>query len=147
MCEIKQPVRKRQWKSELFQDYRAIWTHLEQPQFRFETKRKIWKLFEPKHRNFKCILKIEGSVIKCLNIKRLMSISSPLKQFHCQAISIWWHSPFKVIVSWDFLCPHRHHEKQFRILQIFMELFDFKIHSPVYSPLGSHLQSRITLRI
>jgi hypothetical protein len=54
---------KRHWKSELFQDAnRTIWTHLEETQFRFETKWKIWMLFEPKHKNFKCQLKIEGSL-------------------------------------------------------------------------------------
>jgi hypothetical protein len=60
MWEIKQPIRKRHWWSELLKDAnRAIWTHLEQPQLRFETKWKIWTLFEPKHKNFKCLLKIE----------------------------------------------------------------------------------------
>ena len=39
-----------------------IRTHFEQPQIRFRTKWKIWTLFEPKHRNFKCLLKIEGSL-------------------------------------------------------------------------------------
>ncbi len=42
---------KKVWKSELFQDAnRAVWTHLEQPQFRFKTKSKIWTLFEPEHK-------------------------------------------------------------------------------------------------
>ncbi len=31
-----------------------------------------------------------------LNIKYLMSIPSPLKQYHFRAILIWWHSPFKL---------------------------------------------------
>ncbi len=39
-----------------------IRTHFEQPQIRFRTKWKIWTLFEPKHKNFKCLLKIEGSL-------------------------------------------------------------------------------------
>jgi hypothetical protein len=56
---------------------------------------KIWTLFEPKHKNFKCLLKIEGSLLKCLNIKHLMSIPSPLQQYHFHVIQIWWHSPFK----------------------------------------------------
>jgi hypothetical protein len=72
-----------------------IRTHFEQPQIRFRTKLKIWTLFEPKHKNFKCLLKIEGSLSKNLNIKRLVSISSPLKQYHFHAILIWRHSPFK----------------------------------------------------
>jgi hypothetical protein len=54
---------KRHGKSELLQDtYRAIWTHLEQPQLGFETKLKIWMLFEPKHKIFKCLLQIKGSL-------------------------------------------------------------------------------------
>jgi hypothetical protein len=44
-----------------------IQTHFEQPQIRFRTKWKIWTLFELKHKNFKCLLKIEGSLKKiCL---------------------------------------------------------------------------------
>ncbi len=39
-------------------------THFEQSQIRFRTKSKIWTLFEPKHQNFKCLLKIEGSLKK-----------------------------------------------------------------------------------
>jgi hypothetical protein len=73
-----------------------IQTHFEQPQIRFRTKWKIWTLFEPKHKNFKCLLKIEGSLLKMLNIRRLMSIPSPLKQYHFHTILIWWHSPFKL---------------------------------------------------
>jgi hypothetical protein len=60
-------------------------------------------LFGPKHKNFKCLLKIEGSLKNILNIKRLTSIPSPLKQYHFHAILIWWHSPFKGTVAWDFL--------------------------------------------
>ncbi len=56
---------------------------------------KIWTLFEPKHKNFKCLLKIEGLLWKILNIKRLMSIPRPLQQYHFHVILIWWHSPFK----------------------------------------------------
>jgi hypothetical protein len=53
------------WWHSLFKDANiAIWTHLEQPQSRIETKSKIWTLFEPKHKNFKCLLKIEGSLKK-----------------------------------------------------------------------------------
>jgi hypothetical protein len=74
-----------------------IRTHFEQPQIRFRTKCKIWTLFEPKYKNFKCLLKIEGSFKKILNIKRLMSKPSPLKQYHFHAILIWWHSPFNFI--------------------------------------------------
>ncbi len=73
-----------------------IWMHFEQSQIRLRTKWKIWTLFEPEHKNFKCLLKIEGSLRKFLNIKPLMSIPSPLKQYHFHAILIWWHSPFKV---------------------------------------------------
>ncbi len=71
--------------------------NFEQPQIRFRTKWKIWTLFAPKHKNFICLLKIEGSLNKNLNIKRLMSIPSPLKQYHFHSILIWWHSPFKPI--------------------------------------------------
>jgi hypothetical protein len=39
-----------------------IRTHFEQPQIRFRTNWKIWTLFEPKHKNFKCLIKIEGSL-------------------------------------------------------------------------------------
>jgi hypothetical protein len=39
-----------------------IRTHFEQPQIKFRTKWKIWTLFEPKHKHFKCLLKIEGSL-------------------------------------------------------------------------------------
>jgi hypothetical protein len=54
--KIKQPIRKRHWKSELFQNAnRAIWTHLEQPQIRFRTKWKIWTLFEPQLKKLKCL--------------------------------------------------------------------------------------------
>ncbi len=103
MCEIKQPIRKRHWKSEIFQDPNwAIWTHLEQPKFRFKTKWKIWTLFEPKYKNFKCLLKIEGSPENFLNIKRLMPITSPLKQYHFHTILFWWHSPFKSIENLDY---------------------------------------------
>jgi hypothetical protein len=50
---------EKDWNSELFQDTNgAIWTHLEQPQSRFKIKCKIWMLFEPQHKNFKCLLKI-----------------------------------------------------------------------------------------
>jgi hypothetical protein len=59
---------------------------------------KIWTLFEPKHKNLKCQLKIEGSLKKFLNIKRLMSIPSPLQQYHFHVILIWWHSPFKFLI-------------------------------------------------
>ncbi len=72
-----------------------IRTHFEQPQIRFRTKWKIWMLFEPKHKNFKCLIKIEGTLLKIFIFKRLMSIPSPLKQYHFHAILIWWHSPFK----------------------------------------------------
>ncbi len=44
-------------------------------------------------------IKIEGSLLKILNIKRLMSIPSPLKQYHFHAILIWLHSPFKIILE------------------------------------------------
>ncbi len=56
---------------------------------------KIWKLFERKHKNFKYLLKIKGPLKIFLNIERIMSIPSPLKQYHFHAILIWWHSPFK----------------------------------------------------
>ncbi len=36
-----------------------IQTHLEQPQKRFKTKWKIWTLFEPQLKKFKCLLKIK----------------------------------------------------------------------------------------
>ncbi len=63
MREIKQPIRKRPWNSELFQDAnRVISTHLEQPQYGFSKKLKILEFFEPKHKNFHCLLKIEGSI-------------------------------------------------------------------------------------
>jgi hypothetical protein len=39
-----------------------IRTHFEQPQIKFRTKLKIWMLFEPKHKNFECLLKIELSL-------------------------------------------------------------------------------------
>jgi hypothetical protein len=39
-----------------------IRTHFEQPQIRLRTKWKILTLLEPKHKNFKCLLKIEGSL-------------------------------------------------------------------------------------
>ncbi len=55
---------------------------------------KILTLFEPKHKNFKCLLKIEGSLKKFLNIKCLMPIPSPLQQYHFHVILIWWHSLF-----------------------------------------------------
>jgi hypothetical protein len=70
---------------------------------------KIWTLFEPKHKNFKWLLKIEGSLKKILNIKRLMSIPSPLKQYHFLVILIWWHSPFKYCNIWrmsEYLFSH-----------------------------------------
>ncbi len=75
-----------------------IRTNFEQPEIRFRPKWKIWTLFEPKHNNFKYLLKIEGSLKKIVNIKRLMerlmSIPSPLKQYYFHVILIWWHSPF-----------------------------------------------------
>ncbi len=80
-----------------------IRAHFEQPQIRFRTKWKIWMLFEPKHKNFKCLIKIEGSRKKTLNIKRFMSIPSPLKQYHFHTILIWWHSPCLALYCFDYL--------------------------------------------
>ncbi len=53
--------------------------------------RKYVEQFEPIYSslNFKCLLKIEGSLTKFLNIKRLLSIPSPLKQYQIHVILIW----------------------------------------------------------
>jgi hypothetical protein len=48
-------------------------THYKQPQVAFETNWRIWKLYEPQHKNLKCLLKIKGTLIKKINIRRLMS--------------------------------------------------------------------------
>ncbi len=50
-----------------------IRTHFEQPHKRFKTKWKIWTLFEPQLKKFKCLLKIKEKFQKNLNIRRLMS--------------------------------------------------------------------------
>ncbi len=50
-----------------------IRTHFEQPQKRFKTKWKIWTLFEPQLKKFKCLLKIREQFQKNLSIRRLMS--------------------------------------------------------------------------
>ncbi len=42
-------------------------------------------LFDLQHKNFKCLLKINGRFKKKLNTRRLMSISSHLKLYHFQA--------------------------------------------------------------
>ncbi len=52
---------------------------------------KLWTLFEPQQKNFKCQLKIEGSPKKKCYIKRLISIPSPLQQYYFQAVLTWWH--------------------------------------------------------
>ena len=39
-------------------------THYKQPQFAFETNWRIRTLYEPQHKNLKCLLKIKGTLIK-----------------------------------------------------------------------------------
>ncbi len=41
-----------------------IRTHIKQPQKRFKTKWKIWTLFEPQLKKFKCLLKIKEKFLK-----------------------------------------------------------------------------------
>ncbi len=95
MREIKQPIRKRHWMSELFQDSnRVIWTYLEQPQFRFETKWEFELFLSLSIRTSNAYKKLKVH-FKNFNIKRLISIPSPLQQYHFHIILIWWHSPFK----------------------------------------------------
>jgi hypothetical protein len=50
-----------------------IWTHFEQSQIRFRTKWKIWTLFKPKHKNFKCLLKLKAH----LKNFKISSVSCP----------------------------------------------------------------------
>jgi hypothetical protein len=71
-------------------------------------------LFEPKHKNFKYRLKIEGSLKKFLNIKWLMSIPSPLKQYHFHAILIWWHRPFNIQIILHLCRPSDSPTQAFR---------------------------------
>jgi hypothetical protein len=40
---------------------------------------------------------------KNLNIRRLMSISRPLQQYHFQAFLIWWHSPLNRMLSFAYV--------------------------------------------
>ncbi len=50
-----------------------IRTHFEQPQKWFETKWKIWTLFEPQLKKLKFLLKLKKDFKKILNISRFMS--------------------------------------------------------------------------
>jgi hypothetical protein len=99
-------------------------THYKQPQFAFEANWRSQTLYEPQHKNLKCLLKIKGTLIKIINIRPLLFLPSPLKLYHFQTILIWWHSPFNSLVllaqvnwqifSMNMLTPV-HYEKNIKI--------------------------------
>ncbi len=73
VTSVSVPYLNRSAPAKLRTQIEQIRMHLEPLNFGLKRKRKIWMLFEPQYKNFKCLLKIKGGLYK----KILSGVSCP----------------------------------------------------------------------